>query len=61
MTRCPYLSQQLPFAVRPARLGVRHHMSQLRFALLRFIPAGFHRDGRLRGNGLQYLRAHPGD
>lgn len=39
-------------------------MSQLRFALLRFIPAGFHRDGRLRGStlrsGLQHIRAHGG-
>lgn len=39
-------------------------MSQLRFALLRLIPAGFHRDGRVRGStlrsGLQHIRAHGG-
>lgn len=39
-------------------------MSQLRFALLRLIPTGFHRDGQLRGStlrsGFQHIRAHGG-
>lgn len=58
----PYLPQKLPFAVGPARLGVGHHLGQLRFGLIRFILVGFRRRRRLVGsalrNGLKYIRIH---
>ena len=51
--KSPYLSQQLSFSVGSARLGVCHHLRQLRFGLFGFVPAGFHRRWGLLGSALR--------
>lgn len=62
MENDPYLPQKLSFAVGPARLGVGHHLGQLRFGLIGFILVGFRRSRLLVGsalrNGLKYIRIH---
>lgn len=51
--KTPYLSQKLSFAVWSARLGVCHHLRQLWFGLIGFIPDGFHRGRGLLGSTLR--------
>lgn len=48
-----YLSQKLSFTVGLPSLGIRHHLSQLRFILFGFNPAAFAGGGGMLGSTLR--------